>query len=506
MPKRQGSIHEMLMLAARGGGGGGGGGRRGAQADLERYRAGYPDIKDDPKLKLNARFYTGAIKSRPEGDTIDAMLTKWSRNHELLEAHHSYIQWLFPIRDPLSMNPDAQPLQLHEIRTISSDRAASRRFVGAMATMLNFYGFLLLSEGTPVSPPQCVPQPEAAASPPFDPAKFTVVPHPNIDHRRTRFTNCIRHMHNDRRITRMLKCMDEMGFADVQALWLYAIAFETFGTGSLVKKADTFNTYWVECVKSVRVRAGLQTAAAAMRRAKVGPYSADMALGSLRKWKSGAASDPPPSKRHATQHAASALTAAAAEDGDDDDAELLVVVDTPAGPSPAVAAAVEPPLCDALFGCVLYPQKSLPDSVKDRAKLLARSCGASLAEPGKLRECLSRFARSTETLTAREVARPMADRLRGVDRPYFILIAPLEAAAAATAKAKEFEGFAKAEHVDMSKSGVLVVAAGWVEAACDDPRSAAALLREYVTLKLPPTPQPQSAETARALAFAAQFE
>jgi hypothetical protein len=35
--------------------------------DTERYRLGYPDLKDDPNLTANAKFYKNEIKSVPDG-------------------------------------------------------------------------------------------------------------------------------------------------------------------------------------------------------------------------------------------------------------------------------------------------------------------------------------------------------------------------------------------------------------------------------------------------------
>ena len=59
-------------------------------------------------------FLKGEIESTPDGDYIDNILSKWWGNYDLLEAHHGYIQWLFPIREQ-GMNYQSQPLQKHEL-------------------------------------------------------------------------------------------------------------------------------------------------------------------------------------------------------------------------------------------------------------------------------------------------------------------------------------------------------------------------------------------------------
>jgi hypothetical protein len=62
----------------------------------------------------NYKFLTNKIKSYPDGDFIENILKTWMGNYELLEKHHGYIQWLFPVRSQ-GMNLYAHPLQTHEL-------------------------------------------------------------------------------------------------------------------------------------------------------------------------------------------------------------------------------------------------------------------------------------------------------------------------------------------------------------------------------------------------------
>lgn len=59
-------------------------------------------------------FLTGQIMSRPHGDYIENILEKWYGNYDLLEGHHGYIQWLFPIRAQ-GVNSQSHALQIHEL-------------------------------------------------------------------------------------------------------------------------------------------------------------------------------------------------------------------------------------------------------------------------------------------------------------------------------------------------------------------------------------------------------
>jgi hypothetical protein len=71
--------------------------------DMETYRKGYPDDKEDnEELKLNLEFYQNKIESTPSGDFIDNIhnvkikkikknVQKWFGDYELLEKNHSYV-------------------------------------------------------------------------------------------------------------------------------------------------------------------------------------------------------------------------------------------------------------------------------------------------------------------------------------------------------------------------------------------------------------------------------
>lgn len=83
---------------------------------------------------------------QPRGALIDEIHSTWFGNYPLLEQHHGYIQWLFPIREQ-GVNSHAQPLQLHEARAIAEDVVCLRRVQASYALMLDFYG-IRLADGT----------------------------------------------------------------------------------------------------------------------------------------------------------------------------------------------------------------------------------------------------------------------------------------------------------------------------------------------------------------------
>uniref|UniRef100_F7CLQ9 Opioid growth factor receptor n=1 Tax=Xenopus tropicalis TaxID=8364 RepID=F7CLQ9_XENTR len=124
------------------------------------------------------------------GDDIDTMLSDWRGDYVRLEENHSYIQWLFPLREE-GVNPYAAPLTLREIEALKGDKDAMRRFREAYRLMLDFYGIELRDEDSG----------EVARAPNY----------------KERFSNLNRRGHNNLRITRILKCLGELGYGRFQA-------------------------------------------------------------------------------------------------------------------------------------------------------------------------------------------------------------------------------------------------------------------------------------------------
>ena len=77
----------------------------------------------------NVAFYRNELQSRPNGGTIEHILTEWDGNFELLERHHGYIQWLFPVFENAGMNWESSPLTKAGAAAIRQDPAASKRVV-----------------------------------------------------------------------------------------------------------------------------------------------------------------------------------------------------------------------------------------------------------------------------------------------------------------------------------------------------------------------------------------
>ena len=200
-----------------------------SSSDVERYRQGYPGKKDNPKARRNLEFYQGKIVSVPQGDTIDNIHKKWRGQYDRLEIHHGYIQWLFPIRED-GMNMSAQELQKHEADAIAADPTLQGKIMESFSLMLDFYGFELVD--------------------------YTTGAVRRADHWRSRFINLVNHPHNFLRITRILKCLGEVGLEQQKLSFLQALIDEaTTGSRPLADCGRSLRDYWIETVKDDNIRA-----------------------------------------------------------------------------------------------------------------------------------------------------------------------------------------------------------------------------------------------------------
>nr|XP_028684520.1 opioid growth factor receptor isoform X3 [Macaca mulatta] len=163
-----------------------------ATRDMCRYRHNYPDLveRDCNGDTPNLSFYRNEIRFLPNGCFIEDILQNWRDNYDLLEDNHSYIQWLFPLREP-GVNWHAKPLTLREVEVFKSSQEIQERLVRAYELMLGFYGIRLEDRGT-----------------------GTVGRAQNYQ---KRFQNLNWRSHNNLRITRILKSLGELGLEHFQA-------------------------------------------------------------------------------------------------------------------------------------------------------------------------------------------------------------------------------------------------------------------------------------------------
>ncbi|XP_075819440.1 opioid growth factor receptor [Microtus pennsylvanicus] len=200
-----------------------------AMQDMQRYRRHYPDLADQDCNgdMSNLSFYKNEICFQPNGSFIEEILQNWKDNYELLEENHSYIQWLFPLREP-GVNWHAKPLTLKEIDAFKSSMEVKERLVQAYELMLGFYGIQLKDRDTGAV---CRAQ--------------------NFE---SRFRNLNRHSHNNLRITRILKSLGELGLERYQAPLVRFFLEETLVENKLPSVRQSALDYFLFAVRCPRQR------------------------------------------------------------------------------------------------------------------------------------------------------------------------------------------------------------------------------------------------------------
>ncbi|XP_071750705.1 opioid growth factor receptor [Centroberyx gerrardi] len=164
-----------------------------AAKDMQNYRRSYPNLTDDEcsEDKMNnLKFYLNQFPSAPDDVYIESFHKEWKTDYKRLERVHSYIQWLFPLREP-GVNYMASELTKKEIAAFKKSDEAKRRLVESYELMLGFYGIQLVNRETGEVK--------------------------RAENWKERFGNLERNMHNNLRITRILKSLGELGFEHYQA-------------------------------------------------------------------------------------------------------------------------------------------------------------------------------------------------------------------------------------------------------------------------------------------------
>ncbi|KAG9332565.1 hypothetical protein JZ751_014663 [Albula glossodonta] len=197
---------------------------------MQNYRHGYPNINEEecPEERMtNLKFYLNEITSSPDEVSIEAFHKEWKTDYKRLERVHSYIQWLFPLREP-GVNYMASELTKKEIQAFRENEEAKRRLVESYELMLGFYGIQLLNKDTGEVK--------------------------RADNWRERFANLERNMHNNLRITRILKSLGELGFEHYQAPLVRFFLEETLVRKNLSSVKRSVLDYFLFAVRDKRER------------------------------------------------------------------------------------------------------------------------------------------------------------------------------------------------------------------------------------------------------------
>lgn len=179
--------------------------------------------ESDTQSLTNYQFYSDKIQSVPDGDFLSGIHRSWFANYSLLERHHGYIQWLFPIREG-GMNYESVPLSKHEAQLFRDDVEILNRVIQSYELMLNFYGLVLLDRNTG----QIARNPTNYSS---------------------RYNHLNHSFHNYLRITRIMKHLGMVGFEHLKFGFLHHMCLEMFKEGELRNASDSFVRFWAPTLR-----------------------------------------------------------------------------------------------------------------------------------------------------------------------------------------------------------------------------------------------------------------
>uniref|UniRef100_A0A250YI80 Opioid growth factor receptor-like protein 1 n=1 Tax=Castor canadensis TaxID=51338 RepID=A0A250YI80_CASCN len=199
-----------------------------AARDLYKYRHQYPNFKDIRYQNdlSNLRFYKNKIPFKPDGVYIEEVLNKWKGDYEKLEHNHTYIQWLFPLREQ-GLNFYAKELTTYEIEEFKKTKEAIRRFLLAYKMMLEFFGIKLIDKTGNVA---------------------------RAINWQERFQHLNESQHNYLRITRILKSLGELGYESFKAPLVKFILHEALVENTIPNIKQSALEYFVYTIRDRRER------------------------------------------------------------------------------------------------------------------------------------------------------------------------------------------------------------------------------------------------------------
>lgn len=166
----------------------------------------------------NIAFYKNEIPFYPSGFTIENILKTKNEDYRFLEETHTYIQWLFPNRDP-GLNSCAYILTDYEIKVISETPKLRERVRRAFEMMLGLYG-MRITKGNQFCLAENAPQRLHILNRPFN--------------------------HNYLRITRILLAIKELGHHKLILPWMMLLAGLIYKDNLLNFAASSFENYWLK--------------------------------------------------------------------------------------------------------------------------------------------------------------------------------------------------------------------------------------------------------------------
>jgi len=186
-------------------------------------RAVSDDEEDDGASKgskgCNYKFYKGTIPSRPDGGFVNEIHSSWFGNYALLEMHHGYIQWLFPLFEGGGMNWHADALEKEEAALMRKDPEIAIRIVKSYKMMLDFYGISLVD--------------------------VTTGRLERNHYWKYRYNNLNGHSHNFLRISRIVQSLGHLGFSRYKKPFLDFMEQEIMHNKQIPNAKHSLQNFWL---------------------------------------------------------------------------------------------------------------------------------------------------------------------------------------------------------------------------------------------------------------------
>ncbi|XP_068117939.1 opioid growth factor receptor-like isoform X1 [Hyperolius riggenbachi] len=206
-----------------------------AAKDMHNYRCGYPNRTQQsnstsppsPENMPNLSFYRNQTPYEPKGLCIDALLKTLKESEDRLEEHPDCMQWLFPLREP-GLNSCAKLLTEGEFQMMKADKDVMRRFLEAYQHLLWVFGMKLLDSKT-----------------------GGVTHAENWQKGSTRMNS---YSHNWLRISRILKCLGDLGYEHYQAPLVRFLLEEILCKNNLQNVKRSALDYFMFTVKNKKER------------------------------------------------------------------------------------------------------------------------------------------------------------------------------------------------------------------------------------------------------------
>uniref|UniRef100_A0A5F7ZIL7 Opioid growth factor receptor like 1 n=1 Tax=Macaca mulatta TaxID=9544 RepID=A0A5F7ZIL7_MACMU len=179
-----------------------------------------------PRMGLYCKLVISGGNKNEMSVYIEEVLNKWKGDYEKLEHNHTYIQWLFPLREQ-GLNFYAKELTTYEIEEFKKTKEAIRRFLLAYKMMLEFFGIKLTDKTGNVA---------------------------RAVNWQERFQHLNESQHNYLRITRILKSLGELGYESFKSPLVKFILHEALVENTIPNIKQSALEYFVYTIRDRRER------------------------------------------------------------------------------------------------------------------------------------------------------------------------------------------------------------------------------------------------------------